>query len=503
MGDIHGSAEYRANLVAVMARRAMENLGKLTMLSREVGLDSDVSRTPGVPGIDLDDRWRCVAHSRGMAVIRLPLAASPKICLPLSGERSAFARRASHAIVLRRSSSLLASSLSARAPRCPIPPTGTPCSPRRRARPSISTPGAASRASTTTSPGPATTVAERFGVRVIHVKVSDTAEVVSRVLTEKAAGRDEGGAVDLVWINGENFAAMKREGPAAARAPGRRSCRTTASSTSRTSRRSRRDFTVPVDGLEAPWGMAKLVFFHDTARLAEPPTLGRGARRLDRGESRPLHLSAAAGFHRHDVPEAAPGRARARPGRASRSRRPTRTSRRRRRRSSPGSTRRSRTSGASGRAFPRDYGSLRRLLADGEVDIAFAFNPVRRVERDRQRRAAGHGAQLRLRRRHARQHAFRGDPLQRQRRRRRDGARRFPDVAGGAGAQAGPGGLGRSDGARGRQACRRRTARASPRSISASRRCRRRSSARRLPEPHPSWVERIEHEWARRYGVNQ
>ena len=31
MGDMHGSAEYRANLVAVMARRAMENLGKLTM----------------------------------------------------------------------------------------------------------------------------------------------------------------------------------------------------------------------------------------------------------------------------------------------------------------------------------------------------------------------------------------------------------------------------------------------------------------------------------------
>ena len=30
----------------------------------------------------------------------------------------------------------------------------------------------------------------------------------------------------------------------------------------------------------------------------------------------------------------------------------------------------------SGRAFPRDYGSLRRLLADGEVDIAFAFNPA-------------------------------------------------------------------------------------------------------------------------------
>jgi carbon-monoxide dehydrogenase medium subunit len=31
MGDIHGSPEYRANLVAVMARRAVENLGKLTV----------------------------------------------------------------------------------------------------------------------------------------------------------------------------------------------------------------------------------------------------------------------------------------------------------------------------------------------------------------------------------------------------------------------------------------------------------------------------------------
>lgn len=32
MGDIHGSSEYRANLVAVMARRAMENLGKVTVV---------------------------------------------------------------------------------------------------------------------------------------------------------------------------------------------------------------------------------------------------------------------------------------------------------------------------------------------------------------------------------------------------------------------------------------------------------------------------------------
>ena len=31
------------------------------------------------------------------------------------------------------------------------------------------------------------------------------------------------------------------------------------------------DFTVPVEGLEAPWSMAQVVFYYDSARLAEPP----------------------------------------------------------------------------------------------------------------------------------------------------------------------------------------------------------------------------------------
>jgi putative thiamine transport system substrate-binding protein len=114
-------------------------------------------------------------------------------------------------------------------------------------------------------------VEERYGVRVVHVKVSDTAEVVSRVLTEKAAGRSEHGAVDLVWINGENFAAMKRQGlllPAAwsTKLPNYRFVDVDGKPTVA------HDFTVPVDGLEAPWGMARLVFFDDTARLKNPPT---------------------------------------------------------------------------------------------------------------------------------------------------------------------------------------------------------------------------------------
>ena len=51
----------------------------------------------------------------------------------------------------------------------------------------------------------------RHGIELVHVKLTDTAEAVARVVAEKAAGRTEGGAVDLIWINGENFASMKAQ----------------------------------------------------------------------------------------------------------------------------------------------------------------------------------------------------------------------------------------------------------------------------------------------------
>lgn len=51
----------------------------------------------------------------------------------------------------------------------------------------------------------------RFGVTVVQVKLDDTAKAVSTVLAEKSAGRDTQGSIDLIWINGENFAAMKRQ----------------------------------------------------------------------------------------------------------------------------------------------------------------------------------------------------------------------------------------------------------------------------------------------------
>ena len=51
----------------------------------------------------------------------------------------------------------------------------------------------------------------RYGVNVVHVKLTETADAVARILAEKSAGKNTGGSVDLVWVNGENFASLKRQ----------------------------------------------------------------------------------------------------------------------------------------------------------------------------------------------------------------------------------------------------------------------------------------------------
>jgi putative thiamine transport system substrate-binding protein len=109
-----------------------------------------------------------------------------------------------------------------------------------------------------------------LGVKLQHVKISDAADVVKRVRAEKQAGRkDTEGTVDLVWINGENFAAMKRDAllsaPFAQTLPHFKWVDTVGKPTTLV------DFSVPTDGLESPWGMAQLTFFADSLRLPKPP----------------------------------------------------------------------------------------------------------------------------------------------------------------------------------------------------------------------------------------
>ena len=109
----------------------------------------------------------------------------------------------------------------------------------------------------------------RHGVTLTHVKLAATADAVARVVAEQAAGQTAGGAVDLIWINGENFAAMKAKGllfgPFAEALPNFALVDTKGQPATVT------DFTLPTDGYESPWAMARLVFEYDTARLAVPP----------------------------------------------------------------------------------------------------------------------------------------------------------------------------------------------------------------------------------------
>lgn len=115
----------------------------------------------------------------------------------------------------------------------------------------------------------ATELDKQFGVKLEHVKVTDTADVVKRVRNEKGAGRNSDGSVDLVWINGENFLAMKREsllfGPFAETLPSFKFVDVEGKPTTRI------DFAEPVQGMEAPWGMAQLTFFVDKTKVANPP----------------------------------------------------------------------------------------------------------------------------------------------------------------------------------------------------------------------------------------
>ena len=112
-------------------------------------------------------------------------------------------------------------------------------------------------------------VEQLYDVKVEQVKIADTAEVVSRILAEKAAGRNDHGTVDMVWINGENFRAMKENGllygPFTQWLPNYALVDTEHKTTTLS------DFTTAVDHLEAPWGMAQLVFMYDSAKISQPP----------------------------------------------------------------------------------------------------------------------------------------------------------------------------------------------------------------------------------------
>ena len=114
--------------------------------------------------------------------------------------------------------------------------------------------------------------AEQLGVAVDRVPVADTSDALSRVLSERQAGIDDG-EVDLVWVNGENFRTGQQAGAWlcgwADRLPNQRH-------TAPNDPLLGTDFGTPVDDCESPWHKAQFTLVYDGARVAEPPTTLEG-----------------------------------------------------------------------------------------------------------------------------------------------------------------------------------------------------------------------------------
>jgi putative spermidine/putrescine transport system substrate-binding protein len=112
-----------------------------------------------------------------------------------------------------------------------------------------------------------TPAAAELGVTIERVPVDDTAAAVQRVIAEQRAGEDQGG-VDLIWLNGENFAKGKEAGlwlEEWARALPNARFVDYDDPTITT------DFGVPIDGQESPWSRAFLTLAYDRARIPDPP----------------------------------------------------------------------------------------------------------------------------------------------------------------------------------------------------------------------------------------
>jgi len=107
-----------------------------------------------------------------------------------------------------------------------------------------------------------------YDITLNRVPITDAADIVNQVLTEKEAGVTDAGAVDLIWINGENFRSMKQGDLAF--------CGYTAQLPNDAlinwdNPAIANDFGVPVDGCEVPWNTVQFAFATDSAKVAEPP----------------------------------------------------------------------------------------------------------------------------------------------------------------------------------------------------------------------------------------
>lgn len=221
-----------------------------------------------------------------------------------------------------------------------------------------------------------TEMQSRYGVTVVQVKLEDTASAVAKVIAEKAAGKNEGGSVDLIWINGENFVSMKQQDllltPGWATAlPNWQYVDVENQPTILT------DFTEPTEGLESPWGGAKMVFFYDSARTDSASLPDNAVQLLDWAKKHPGRFSYPAppdfigsSFLKQVLSEVIDDPSKlAKPVDEKTFERDVEPLFAYLDQLHPVAWR-------QGKAFPQNYPDMKQKLADGELDIIFAFNPA-------------------------------------------------------------------------------------------------------------------------------
>lgn len=109
--------------------------------------------------------------------------------------------------------------------------------------------------------------AAELGVTLRRVPVAATSDALNRVLAELQAGRSDG-EVDLVWVNGDNFATGRQAG---AWRCGWSGSLPNMRFTDPADPLLTEDFGTPVEGCEAPWHKAQFTFVHDAERVPDPP----------------------------------------------------------------------------------------------------------------------------------------------------------------------------------------------------------------------------------------
>ena len=109
---------------------------------------------------------------------------------------------------------------------------------------------------------------ERYNIDLNQIRIQDTVNAVDTVLSETEAGEFTSGSIDLIWINGENFATMKQGGLLFC---GYWDVMPSMQNVDQEAGHIAYDFGTPVDECEVPWNLAQSAVFYNSALVPEPP----------------------------------------------------------------------------------------------------------------------------------------------------------------------------------------------------------------------------------------